>query len=58
MESIACRDMGIPCNFVARGRRTEQVKKLLFDHALRRHKDIVQKRSRTEIVERMDSLLS
>jgi len=54
---LGCRDMGIACSFVAAAKTPERVKKLLFDHALRRHGELM-KNSAAKMVEEMDRLLS
>jgi predicted small metal-binding protein len=56
MKGLGCADLGVKCSFIARGKTAEQVKKLLFDHAIRRHEGALG--SRSGMLERMDELLA
>ena len=39
MMKLACRDVGVDCDFVATGNTAEEVKKKGMDHAMMVHKD-------------------
>ena len=56
MIRLGCRELGAACSFVAVARTPERVKKLLFDHALRRHRELM--KSPAKMVEEMDRLIS
>jgi predicted small metal-binding protein len=39
MKIIKCQDLGFKCNFMAAGNEPEEVKKTIFDHIEKEHKD-------------------
>ena len=41
MKEIGCRDMGVNCNFVAKGNTDEEVKKALWSHAEKAHAEVI-----------------
>ena len=58
MIRLGCREMGMDCSFIAAGKRPDAVKKMLFDHALRRHGSLLQApHARMDILGGMDLLL-
>lgn len=61
MKKLSCSDLGGKgCNFVATGKTAAEVKKAMYAHAGKAHKDILQKMSAAEqqrMDARMDDLL-
>jgi predicted small metal-binding protein len=59
---LACKDVsGIDCSFVASGKTATETKKALFDHASRRHADVLSKigeKGKADLEKKMDSLLA
>ncbi len=61
LKRLGCRDLGGDCDFVATGETPEQVKKALFDHAAKEHKEILEKmtlQDKIKITAKMDSMLN
>lgn len=60
MKEIGCRDMGVNCNFVAKGNTDEEIKKALWSHAEKSHAEVVKSLTpdkRKEMNATMDALL-
>ncbi len=60
MKQIGCRDMGVDCNFVAKGNDDEQIKKDLWAHAEKSHADVVKSLTpemKNQMASKMDALL-
>jgi predicted small metal-binding protein len=60
MKEIGCRDMGVNCNFVAKGTTDEEVKKALWSHAEKAHAEVIKSLTadkRNEMSAMMDALL-
>ena len=42
MYSLACRDAGLDCNYVAKGQDTDEVMKMAMDHVSKAHPEKVE----------------
>ena len=56
MKSIACKDMGVDCDFVATGETAEEVKAKLMKHAAEAHSDMMAGMSEEETAEMMRTI--
>ncbi len=60
MKTLACKDMGVECDFVAKGSTNEEVKRKMMDHAGEAHPELIDNSSPEEIrmmEEKMDMLM-
>lgn len=59
MKTLACKDMGIDCGYVAKGETAEEVVQKINDHAIKAHPDVVgemaKKMSKDEMADEMMS---
>lgn len=62
MKTLSCGDLGgMNCSFEARGKTAEEVKKAMYAHAEKAHKDILKKMTAADnqrMQVRMDDILS
>ena len=47
MKEFACKDLGMDCNFVAKGNTVDEVKAKAMEHAAAKHADLVKKMTAT-----------
>lgn len=60
MKQIGCRDMGVNCDFVAKGSTDEEIKRTLWTHAETSHGEAVKiltPDKKKEMNAKMDALL-
>ena len=60
MKQVGCRDMGVNCDFVAKGSTDEEIKKTLWTHAEKSHAEVVKiltPEKKKEMTAKMDALL-
>lgn len=60
MKTLACRDLGTDCDFVARGNTPEEVRNNMLNHAKMEHKEMMDNMSnkeRNEMMKKMDSMM-
>lgn len=60
MKTLACRDMGADCDFVAKGNTAEEVKSNMMNHVKMEHKDMMDKMSgkdKEEMMKKMDQMM-
>lgn len=60
MKKLACRDLGVECGFVAKGKTAEEVKEKMMDHAAEAHKEIMENMTdekMKEMEEKMDKMM-
>ena len=58
--TLSCKDMGAACEYVAEGQSKEDVKKIMMDHAMTDHKEMMDKMSdveKDEMMKKMDALI-
>lgn len=41
-KTLSCRDLGVECDFVAKGKTAEEVKEKMMEHAAEAHKEIME----------------
>ncbi len=61
MKELGCRDMGVNCNFVAKGNTDEEIKKAAWTHAEKAHPDMMKGMTpdkKKEMNAKMDALLT
>jgi predicted small metal-binding protein len=61
MKTLACKDMGIDCGFVAKGETDEEVIKKTNDHTTKAHHEVMEemskKMSEEEMKKKMKSMI-
>jgi len=60
MKTLACKDMGSNCDFVAKGNTVEEVKSNMMNHVKMEHKDMMDNMSSKEkedMMKKMDSMM-
>ena len=57
MKSLACKDLGMQCDFVATGNTVEEVKQKAMTHAQMVHGDILKTMSTPEQMVEMDKTM-
>lgn len=61
MKQVGCRDMGVNCDFVAKGATDDEIKKNLWAHAENSHAEVVKSltpEKRKELTTKMDAILN
>jgi len=61
MKQVGCRDMGVNCDFVAKGNSNDEIKKALWTHAEKSHAEVVKSLTagkRQELSVKMDEILN
>ena len=57
MKILACRDMGVDCPFVAKGKTEEEVMKNSMEHAMNIHSDKVKQMMTTMTEDQMKAAM-
>jgi predicted small metal-binding protein len=53
MKTLACKDLGADCGFVAKGETADEVVKKMADHAAKAHKDKAGEMSHDQMMEKV-----
>ncbi len=57
MKALACRDMGVDCDFVAKADTAEETVKMATDHALKAHAEKIAEMSKTMSQDEMTKVM-
>ncbi len=57
MKTLACRDMGVDCSFVAKGNTEEEVMKNSMEHAKKIHSDKIKQMMATMTEDQMKAAM-
>jgi predicted small metal-binding protein len=57
MKTLACKDMGVECDFVAKAETTEETMKMATEHAMTTHKDKMDEMAKMMPADEMNAMM-